>query len=330
LPSDTNGLNNFAVFNTKENAQGGEVANIAPPDSSSGNVAYMYITNTNNVFHNFIRSTSIATTFHPLTYSAYMKGEGTIRYMQFIIDDTFNAGIVANFDLLTGAVTTFVNTTGVVLAAAMTDVGNGWWRCSLSGNVGATATRVTMITMPSGTAGWYTQSAFAVGNKVYIWGMQLEYNKIGPSIIYQPRDILGRGYATFARSENRNGDMYLSDIFDEITGAPVVNSSLQLWLDAGQTSSYRGSGATWTDLSGNGRNGTLVNTPAISYVASATSQSGTSLTITVTVPSGISNGQLMLMIINSASTVTWTTPAGWNVGTAGANGRALFWRTASS
>jgi hypothetical protein len=40
---------------------------------------------------------------------------------------------------------------------------------------------------------------------------------------------------------------------------------------------------------------------------------------------------LMLMIINSASTVTWTTPAGWNAGTASThNGRALFWRTASS
>jgi len=48
---------------------------------------------------------------------------------------------------------------------------------------------------------------------------------------------------------------------DEFTGAPVVDSSLKLWLDAGQTASYSGSGTTWTDLSGNGNNGTLVNSP---------------------------------------------------------------------
>jgi hypothetical protein len=52
--------------------------------------------------------------------------------------------------------------------------------------------------------------------------------------------------------------------FDEFTGAPVVDSSLQLWLDAGQTTSYPGTGTTWTDLSGNGRNGTLTNGPTFS------------------------------------------------------------------
>jgi hypothetical protein len=35
-----------------------------------------------------------------------------------------------------------------------------------------------------------------------------------------------------------------------------------LYLDAGQSASYPGSGTTWTDLSGNGRNGTLTSGPA--------------------------------------------------------------------
>ncbi len=52
--------------------------------------------------------------------------------------------------------------------------------------------------------------------------------------------------------------------FDEFTGAPVVDSSLQLWLDAGQTSSYSGTGTTWTDLSGNSRTGTLTSGPTYS------------------------------------------------------------------
>jgi hypothetical protein len=39
----------------------------------------------------------------------------------------------------------------------------------------------------------------------------------------------------------------------------VVTDGLVLALDAGVSRSYPGSGATWTDLSGNGNNGTLVN-----------------------------------------------------------------------
>jgi hypothetical protein len=39
----------------------------------------------------------------------------------------------------------------------------------------------------------------------------------------------------------------------------IVTNGLVLCLDAGNQKSYPGSGATWTDLSGNGNNGTLVN-----------------------------------------------------------------------
>ena len=41
----------------------------------------------------------------------------------------------------------------------------------------------------------------------------------------------------------------------------IVQSGLVLNLDAGVSSSYPGSGTTWTDLSGNGNNLTLTNSP---------------------------------------------------------------------
>jgi len=44
----------------------------------------------------------------------------------------------------------------------------------------------------------------------------------------------------------------------------VIDSSLMLYLDAGNRASYPGSGTTWSDLSGNGRNGTLTNSPSYS------------------------------------------------------------------
>ena len=47
-------------------------------------------------------------------------------------------------------------------------------------------------------------------------------------------------------------------------GPEIVEDGLVLALDAGNTKSYPGSGTTWTDLSGNGNNGTLVNGPTYS------------------------------------------------------------------
>ena len=64
--------------------------------------------------------------------------------------------------------------------------------------------------------------------------------------------------------QQSSGTLLVNGEFDEFTGAPIVDSSLQLWLDAGQTSSYPGSGTTWTDLSGNGRTGTLTSGPTYS------------------------------------------------------------------
>lgn len=45
------------------------------------------------------------------------------------------------------------------------------------------------------------------------------------------------------------------------TVAGIVTSNLVLHLDASNSSSYSGSGTTWTDLSGQGNNGTLTNGP---------------------------------------------------------------------
>jgi hypothetical protein len=48
------------------------------------------------------------------------------------------------------------------------------------------------------------------------------------------------------------------------SAASVVTTGLQLYLDAGNASSYPGSGTTWTDLTVNGRNGTLTGGPTYS------------------------------------------------------------------
>lgn len=46
-----------------------------------------------------------------------------------------------------------------------------------------------------------------------------------------------------------------------IPDTPIVLNGIQLRLDAANPNSYSGSGSTWLDLSGNGYNATLVNSP---------------------------------------------------------------------
>ena len=68
------------------------------------------------------------------------------------------------------------------------------------------------------------------------------------------------------KRESSDGTLYVNTQFDEFTGAPVVNTNLMVWIDAGQTASYSGSGATWTDLSGNGKTYTLTNSPTFNSI----------------------------------------------------------------
>jgi hypothetical protein len=73
-----------------------------------------------------------------------------------------------------------------------------------------------------------------------------------------------QGSTTLKQRLVNDGTQEVYTQFDEFTGAPVVNTNLMVWVDAGQTASYSGSGATWTDLSGNGKTYTLANSPTFS------------------------------------------------------------------
>ena len=65
-----------------------------------------------------------------------------------------------------------------------------------------------------------------------------------------------------------NGSLAISNVNNGIGGlslipalVPLVTDGLTLRLDAGNSSSYPGSGTTWTDLAGTQQNITLVNSP---------------------------------------------------------------------
>ena len=103
-------------------------------------------------------------------------------------------------------------------------------------------------------------SAVQVYNRALIsTEIQQNYNA------FAPRYNLPTISPVVAKRELTTGTVQVAGNFDEWTGAPIADSSLVLWLDAGQPASYNGSGTIWTDLSGKGNNGTLYN---ISYNSS--------------------------------------------------------------
>ncbi len=55
-----------------------------------------------------------------------------------------------------------------------------------------------------------------------------------------------------------------------VNALPAISESLVLNLDAGNRTSYAGTGTTWYDLSGNNLNGTLINGPTYSGTGSST------------------------------------------------------------
>ncbi len=73
--------------------------------------------------------------------------------------------------------------------------------------------------------------------------------------------LFGAGQGRYMR-QNTDKSVVVYNEIDEITDfRDIVRSGLVLDLDAGMNSSFNNTGTTWTDLSGNGNNGTLVNTP---------------------------------------------------------------------
>ena len=93
----------------------------------------------------------------------------------------------------------------------------------------------------------------------------------------------------------------------------IVTNGLVLNLDAGQTASYPGAGTTWTDLSGNGNNGTLVNGPTYSSANGGSIVfDGTNDTVTTGTSSGLTPPAITFSI--------WVKrTAAWP------NGSCLFW-----
>ena len=93
-----------------------------------------------------------------------------------------------------------------------------------------------------------------------------------------------------------------------VAGGPVtIPSNALLFLDASNGNSYPGSGTTWTDLSGDGKHGTLVNSPTYNSTKKLFEFTGAS-SQHITVPSGFndfSSGATFFVVADLGTGSSW-------------------------
>ena len=66
-------------------------------------------------------------------------------------------------------------------------------------------------------------------------------------------NIKGTGGA-FSVKNKGDGGSFKAKVVNPVVAADIISSGLVLHLDAGNAASYPGSGATWYDISANGKN----------------------------------------------------------------------------
>lgn len=135
--------------------------NATAPDSS--NTATLYTTNGSGQYLRQATAQAVSTTY---TYSIFAKA-GTLNWLCLRNNAANNnTNAYAWFNLSTGA----LGTAQSGITSAIMDAGNGWYRCSVTGN--------TLSTITNNLVDVYTATADASttpGNgNIYIWGAQLE------------------------------------------------------------------------------------------------------------------------------------------------------------
>ena len=114
-------------------------------------------------------SSQVVGTIYTGTY--YLKANQN-QWVQILGNIGYSTGVWANFDLINGVIG---NTGGVDTTASIESVGNGWYRCSVSGlSTGTSTTFFEVITTNNTNSGRYPSYQSLVAEDVcYAWGAQL-------------------------------------------------------------------------------------------------------------------------------------------------------------
>jgi hypothetical protein len=132
------------------------------------------------------------------THSVYAK-KNTNNFIQLAFNNGFAATSFANFDLNNGV----LGTVGATASATITNVGNDWYRCTLTATaISTTTTNIPAILLVTSASAVFFQ-ANSLSTSVFLWGAQFELGAYPTSYI-----------PTTSASVTRNTDTFtLSNVF---------------------------------------------------------------------------------------------------------------------
>lgn len=151
------------------------------PDGTT--TACSVLINTANTGHGIFSDAMTTTASANYTGSAYFKYNGSTQYVTLSVTGNGSTQwYAATYDLVNGTVTkTGAGALGVYVSSSITSIGNGWYRCSVTGNQTDTSSFLTPIFNDNTSAGNPTYIGFGVeqfvGNGTdtfLIWGAQTE------------------------------------------------------------------------------------------------------------------------------------------------------------
>lgn len=152
-------------------------ATTAPDGTTTAEVLTDNATNASHRVTQILTSTVLLNTTY--TLSAFLKaGTSNFGYLSLYDPTTQNRYFTADFNLSTGVVrTSGAGTSGTLTSSSITSVGNGWYRCTITGQI-ATASRVdALLGVSDGTTAintFGTISYVGTSSTIQIWGAQLE------------------------------------------------------------------------------------------------------------------------------------------------------------
>ncbi|MFY7884136.1 MAG: phage head spike fiber domain-containing protein, partial [Dolichospermum sp.] len=179
------------------------------------------------------------------TFSMYMK-KGNAANAPDIMQLSYGNGF-ANFDINTGVVTF----SGSVVSTSITDAGDGWWRCSITGGFTNTVTNnptvfvafvnnnPTAVVRPT-----YSNGAGASSRNVFVFGAQFE---LGLSVTTYQRNLvhprLPSGFVSFSSTNfgsywvNSSGNLqntpYENLVWPSVRISSIANNNTWRWIDFG-------------------------------------------------------------------------------------------------
>lgn len=119
------------------------------------------------------------------TFSLYAKAsERSEVRLRVVEGSTFGRASLCFFDLAAGTAGSVSNNAGAVGSASIINLGNGWYRCSISVTLGGTDTSIlTQANLASGGNTTYTGDGTS---GIFIWGAQLSDSASLDQYVYNP------------------------------------------------------------------------------------------------------------------------------------------------